>query len=728
MIVTLLFILIFEIFAVTHNNVRDYCADYRILNLLKNYWEGPRGKSYWKEVIVTSLNRGDTYALYNTQINTINLIQGADGCGFYDYINDLVDVYLTAYDYLVSTDVYKVNMSGFFEYFTLSPPSKMWIHNNALSGTEIVLNSAQFLSAIVRLIYIIEKIPEFKRTYKMREFVDKYYPVVLDHYKRWVLGEGIFQVRGWGCNPKLRYNHFDFIKKKLNREFYPDANLAHITYCNLATDIDLFIIYGVVELVYLNKKNSDKYFIDLFTRSSFDEYISISTNFIINNSSQVIILNDFKGKKVEGLIFGGNDWYQYPDMAYSCYTGESFPNNDNICRAINTSWDISHARRLVHIFTGLYEKGLLGRNMIMRLSNQILYKVFDGDFLYPKFSNYLGGANGWYRVNYNNRPGFGYAPYDLSISIPTGGYFFLSKYDLNFIPLRERLLEIFLSNNPEEINFRERYYGSYYQDYQRTLPSFSLSTSSVFLMFLPTFFPIGEKKEVISLDLNKDEYYCDMPFGDLKIKFPYEVLSKNKKVYISEKNWREDIYLNDRGIEGSFYIESGIVFEINISEGLTNTFLNDKIKIDLVYNDKIIRDNYKDKIGILFKDNFNSGYKFLNVEKISENEIVFYTNEFGVFKLVYLNDGIIHKKDDIIIFPNPVFPKHTNLVSFFNITPNSFIYIYSLSGNLIVKIMSDSNGMASWDMKDSFGKIVSSGLYFVVDKKTHKKGKFIIEK
>lgn len=98
------------------------------------------------------------------------------------------------------------------------------------------------------------------------------------------------------------------------------------------------------------------------------------------------------------------------------------------------AWDISHARRLVQIAETLDALDLLpsdlsGAELKKGLARQIAYRVFNGTLDEPSFANYLDGTDGWYRVNYVNRVGFGYAPGQLSTSVINGGYCRWSRHD-----------------------------------------------------------------------------------------------------------------------------------------------------------------------------------------------------------------------------------------------------------------------------------------------------------
>jgi hypothetical protein len=73
------------------------------------------------------------------------------------------------------------------------------------------------------------------------------------------------------------------------------------------------------------------------------------------------------------------------------------------------------------------------------------------------FSNYWSGANGWYRVGYDERgsgkPAEGVPPYGLTKSLPTGGYITWAKYNPVIAIIGKRLYELINSTDKTSIQF-----------------------------------------------------------------------------------------------------------------------------------------------------------------------------------------------------------------------------------------------------------------------------------
>ncbi|GIW56103.1 MAG: hypothetical protein KatS3mg082_2507 [Nitrospiraceae bacterium] len=119
------------------------------------------------------------------------------------------------------------------------------------------------------------------------------------------------------------------------------------------------------------------------------------------------------------------------------------------------SWDISHARRFVQVFRSLVDyaqqSGIDGfdESVIAGLARQVAYAVFDGNLAEPGFHNFFDGSDGWYRVNYQNRIGFGYAPGQLGAEFIESGYCLWQKYVKRLQDLCDRLWDLLRKRGAE---------------------------------------------------------------------------------------------------------------------------------------------------------------------------------------------------------------------------------------------------------------------------------------
>ncbi len=204
-----------------------------------------------------------------------------------------------------------------------------------------------------------------------------------------------------------------------------------------------------------------------------------------------------------GLIFEPGAWDDHPTYAHTGYTGKEYPTPailNEKKRGEGVGWDLSHARRFVHVFDSLHKHREIlnvdfpSEDFMKMLTNQFLYATFNMDFKRPLFSNFMDGSNGWFRVGYENRDGFGYGPWDMSISVLTGGYGFWSVYNPDAEAVFEALLEMIDSNDPEvRKHLQDHYEKSHWHKYDRPRNiDFSqkedAGRQSVLIQFLPSLY------------------------------------------------------------------------------------------------------------------------------------------------------------------------------------------------------------------------------------------------
>ena len=370
------------------------------------------------------LSKGSAIVLYDVQVQTNLLLEHAAAWGDRDILHDLAELYLVAYDYLERRGTYRPAFCRKGPDLPLSPPARMWLEAD---GTLSRLHVSQFLYLLSRAVCIICDVRAQDRTDAMNRPVAGYVPVLKEHYTRWVCCDhGAF--RGGFGGEKEFMNHHDYLKRKFERPF------SGPKICNAVFDIDMWIVAGVVELLGAHQREPALVPLTPGSRPRLLDYVRLATTLIKSRLTESR-LTDFAGKPVTGLNFDLGQWDDWRDYAYSGYTGATFPTGKDKARAKNVGWDISHARRFVHVFeTLLRHRDVTGqafptRKTLVGLANQLIYAAFNRDFEGPLFTNFMSGTNGWYRVGFKGQATFGYAPYRLSNAVPTGGYLTWVKYN-----------------------------------------------------------------------------------------------------------------------------------------------------------------------------------------------------------------------------------------------------------------------------------------------------------
>jgi hypothetical protein len=335
--------------------------------------------------------------------------------------------------------------------------------------SENLISSSQFLYAVSVIIhYAIEN--NLDRDDIFREFIEKYYPVAMqDHYLRWILNRdipiGSFQTKGWGCNSGnfSHRKHVEFLmgKKLGTPEFQGRVNVKEVKYCNMYQDRDGWIALGLAHLLVAQQIRPDLLNLEPKDEDDLRDYLQDSLN-LFNSRSEFEKIITPEGKTVLGMVFdkGGNegdsdlDYSGYEDLEYPGWTGTK---DKKPILQKKSSWDMSHSRRFVNFYWS-FEKVINKLNLIfsnngdqrtleesrIAYANNLYYKtvkLVDKSKNFSagnvKFTNFLCGNNGWYRVNYSNKSGVGDKPFSLGKTALTGGQAYFIRFNNSlYLPIK----------------------------------------------------------------------------------------------------------------------------------------------------------------------------------------------------------------------------------------------------------------------------------------------------
>ncbi|WP_354687297.1 hypothetical protein [Cupriavidus necator] len=433
------------------------------------------------------VTEGDTYALYHFEIYFHNLLAMAQRCQRIARQAQLAGLVGSTYAQLAPAPG--------------NQPGRAWIcrggpecsHSIRLRNTEVMLNSTQFLAFASSL---ANGMSRAVRTAVPGDFVEQTARIAREHLERWNAPAAQDALR------KRIAARPEDVKDSSSRLFLTDRDLWQIAiYADLAgmlaTRPRLALAAGVDEAGFAAMKAH----LDLLLR-------------LLAARITVQVLPHAEGKAGKSVTVADLDagfWRLYDDNRYAGYTGRDKPvackrdparpqvftvqthiHAERFAPVANIGWDISHARRLVHVFDaiernraamaqvfGIAPAGLPSQDTIGAFARQMRVHVWNQDRARPLFTNYFSGANGWYRVNYDNGTGNcaeGFPPYGLVESFPTGG--FATWPGLH--ALGARLYELTQSAREEDRDFIAAHYpglGGQHGDSRRMLAE---------LMFWPT--------------------------------------------------------------------------------------------------------------------------------------------------------------------------------------------------------------------------------------------------
>jgi hypothetical protein len=426
-----------------------------------------------KVAIETSIKILDTHPteLYFIASDSYNILNYAFNKRNYSMIDDLLQLYMKTIPYIKKQQTY--NIHNLYEKeekskIILKEPIYIWVNK---SGDEELISSAQFLFVISFAFNKIASTPIYKQTDTMKIFINSFSHILSSHYRRWVIGVeereknlkiGSFSRRGWGCkdnNEEYIYARtLPKIIEELGAESYHGAS-----YCNVIADPSLLIISGLG--YYLGGYSQVESLYSIREREQLEIFFIKSVK-VISKEFKIIQKNNFKNISVPTLHFQDGAWYGHPDYIYSGYIGSHFPSSIDKKNSVKTiGLDTAHGSRVIYLLEMLvsnqkkFNLKFPSQKEMKMFTDGFLYSVFNRDFKNPLFKNYMDGSNGWFRVNYSSRKGYGYAPFTIgSAGALLGGYPRLSKYNRELESIFISLFDKFNSNKIEDRDFINKFY------------------------------------------------------------------------------------------------------------------------------------------------------------------------------------------------------------------------------------------------------------------------------
>jgi hypothetical protein len=429
------------------------------------------GISYaYGELIARRLiESGDTYALYDFEIVFHNLLAMAQRCYRSARQVQLLTLVAVPYGQLVPAPG--------------NQPGRAWIcwggricnGTNRLINTEVMLTSVQFLAFATSL---AQGIDQRRMSDLARNFVHQTTIVALEHLTRWsALPQRVALRKRIAATP---------------------ADIRDGSSALFLTDKDLWQMVIYADLAGMLAREPQLMKLAGFNGAvppSLQEHFLLLLRLFAARTSTQAVVDQQRGEILKLADLDAGFWRLYADSRYAGYTGSArpvvcnpksdAPNTFELVSRIDPAsiapiptlgWDISHARRLVHFFEaidrnrsavikvfGLMPGDLPSREIMSAFAGQLRIRIWNQDKVKPLFANYFNGANGWYRVAYDNGTGRcqpGHPPYGLTDAFPTGGYATWAALDHGLGGLGERIYELTQSNHEDDQGFVNTYYPS----------------------------------------------------------------------------------------------------------------------------------------------------------------------------------------------------------------------------------------------------------------------------
>lgn len=413
-------------------------------------------------------DQGDTYALYDIQIEFHNLMMMAQRCGRLDRLMQLADDLMPVFDTLEPLDGDATKPAW------ICRGGAVCNARNRLVNTEVMLVSAQGLGLFTALADALAHAPV--ASVRNHPFVARTAQVAVTHLLRW--GHAKERTR-WmqlaGASPQD-------VKNGSSELFFTDQPLWQIgMHAHLAG-----IAAARPEVLQAVAAPGSK------AHSELVDGMAALLRFFERRISLQTVQSDRLAGSAQVADLDAGYWRLYADNRLAGYTGSQGP---ALCEPVqgggmrarvlvdatkvppvkNLGWDFSHARRLVQVLDalqrnrhalqawyGLAPDRLPAPDLPQAFAAQLAAGVWNGDAQQPLFANYWGGANGWYRVAYDNGTGAcyaGYPPFGLSNSFPTGGYAIWGAYYPVIDDLARSIYALADSADPAAVAFIRKHYG-----------------------------------------------------------------------------------------------------------------------------------------------------------------------------------------------------------------------------------------------------------------------------
>lgn len=318
---------------------------------------------------------------------------------------------------------------------------------------EIILNSSQFIYLLARVLNVISSLPPQQRSTNMKAFLAYFTPIVTNHLYRWQYYQS---VKWWSNSFIPSCSHY----QRLNILYSGRYGSRILSLSRKAVgDYDLWLIASTAEL--LGSALNDSFvcrYLERKVPGRGESYLHLMKKYL---KLGVRLVRQRTEVNIPGFrfIFDRGSRKDHPDYLYAKFFDEAtrtvempdgsvrflprlLSNSDrDLYKDVNATFDIGHGTRLPLVFLSLYRnKKLVKENfpdyqVMKALGAQFYEKVYNRSSSKPLFKNYLNGVNGWYRVDYAGRLGYGIGPWELT-HVAFYGYYTL------LIPFEPRLKKV----------------------------------------------------------------------------------------------------------------------------------------------------------------------------------------------------------------------------------------------------------------------------------------------
>ncbi len=424
------------------------------------------GNAYAQKTLKQRLvEKGDTYVLYDLQIQFHNFLAMAERCG------DVIHLRQMAYLAQIAYTRLERDAPGSQRRHWVCRGGAVCNSVNRLVNTEVMLTSVQFLAFAVNTANALHAHANASAEDKL--FALQTSQVAAEHLLRWGDAKTLKALQA---------------SQKATLEDVSDGSSRYFLTDRVLWQLSVFAhLAGMLQRDAAMFKGLDLSQADLQQLRTHAAALAA----LVQRRTQLTTVALPDGTSIQVGDLDAGYWRHYKDNRYAAYEGAEKPavcvaGPNETMRAVvklqpetvplrnDIGWDLSHARRLVQFFEAIENNraslqsvwkvsaDLLPSQAVMQgFAQKLLSHVWNQDAKRPLFANYLSGANGWYRVAYDNGTGQcreGFPPFGMTDAFPTGGYATWGQWLPQLRTLGWQLFSLAESTDPDDQAFMTRYY------------------------------------------------------------------------------------------------------------------------------------------------------------------------------------------------------------------------------------------------------------------------------
>jgi hypothetical protein len=437
--------------------VRPGCTDPAARTAATRIWSAAPGggnKFGGRARVEADSGSGDTGRLYDAGGRLQPMVAMAIGCADTKLAVDITQAVTPAVGWMSTVDDPRYQNSGVGDYMTwVRNPVGLPPYRIGPGGTavEAELDVAEFVAPVARLAAYLAGVPD--RPPVATAWLKTWAPIIRDHVHHWVVRQSWQPpINATVCKinpvPFSTYGTSNRGHEQRLARIGGDNNVGALSVCNTIDDRDLLVTATAAAL--LTATLRDPAALPLtgttgcvtpqtpcgLSTQQLTDYLTVA-NGAFRAHQTTTALTDLNGRPVTGRVFdatGLRDLTQ--DYGWSGVTDRTrIPNGGGIeCGGPNQpvnvaaapGSDMGHFRRWVDTAAVLRDvpaqTGAPTDVEMEQFANQFANAVWNKSTTTPEFANYEN-ANGWYRVFYNGRNGFGYSPSNLgNVEVLRGGF------------------------------------------------------------------------------------------------------------------------------------------------------------------------------------------------------------------------------------------------------------------------------------------------------------------